>query len=127
MRNKNEKSMKPWHMGTHLIVLIKSFPMHANMGGFIKRFQNFLCSCAFDKSCLCMERAEVGTETQERCCIYICTASASIFRQWTIPVALSSTASNFPPCSSDNLGGPGAKAGLESMGVKLLGRGSFRI
>ena len=42
---KPEKSLKPWHMGTHLKVLIKSFPMSTNMTGFrwfSKKFCNFV-------------------------------------------------------------------------------------
>ena len=43
------KSRKPWQMGTHMIVLIKSFPMHINRAGF-ERFSKFSRSCAFDES-----------------------------------------------------------------------------
>ena len=33
-RKKTEKWLKPWHMGTHLRVLFKSYPMNTNMTGF---------------------------------------------------------------------------------------------
>ena len=31
---KNEKGLKPWHMGTHLRAFSESFPMNTNMTGF---------------------------------------------------------------------------------------------
>ena len=41
-----EKRPKPWHMGTHLRVLIESYPMNTNMAGF-KCFSKFFASLCF--------------------------------------------------------------------------------
>ena len=40
-----EKSLKPWHMGTHLRVLCEGYPMSTNMTGFrwFSKMFAFLC------------------------------------------------------------------------------------
>ena len=56
MQKKNpEKWLKLWHMGTHLRVLSKSYPMNTNMTG-LEDFQQFLHPYAFDESSLSIWR-----------------------------------------------------------------------
>ena len=45
MLEKLEKAPKPWQMGTHMIVPIKSLPLHAEMKGFKSFFQNAVFVC----------------------------------------------------------------------------------
>ena len=52
---KNEKWLKPWHMGTHLRVLSKSYPMNTYITGFRKS----LHPCALDKSSFRIRRANI--------------------------------------------------------------------
>ena len=42
---KNEKLLKPWHMGTHLRMLSESYPMNTNKTGFrwFSKIFAFLC------------------------------------------------------------------------------------
>ena len=56
--NNAGKWLKPWRMGTHLIVLIKSFPMHTNTAGF-KRFSYFSAFLCFDESSISIKRFNV--------------------------------------------------------------------
>ena len=53
-----EKSLKPWHMGTHLRVLGEGYPMSTNMTRF-RWFQRSLRSCALGKSSLSIGRVKV--------------------------------------------------------------------
>ena len=48
MMQKTEKWQKPWHMGTHLKVLIESFQMNTNMTGF-KFFSKNFASLHFER------------------------------------------------------------------------------
>ena len=41
MMRRTEKSLKPWHMGTHLTVLSESYLMNTNMTG-LRWFSDFL-------------------------------------------------------------------------------------
>ena len=52
-----EKLLKPWQMGTHLIVLRESFPMSTHMTWF-GCFQNSLHPFALDESILSIGRVE---------------------------------------------------------------------
>ena len=55
---KNEKWLKPWHMGTHLGVLSESYPMNTNMSGYIVDFQQSLHPCTLDESSLSIGRVK---------------------------------------------------------------------
>ena len=56
---KNRKILlKPWHMGTHLRVLSKSYPMNTNMTG-LDGFQKSLPTCALDESSLSIRRVNL--------------------------------------------------------------------
>ena len=46
-----EKSLKPWHMGTHLRVLKESYLMNTNMTGF-RWFSKIFAFCALEQVCL---------------------------------------------------------------------------
>ena len=49
---KADKSLKPWHMGTHLRVLSESYPINTNMTKFRWFLKIFLSLGAFDESSL---------------------------------------------------------------------------
>ena len=51
MRQKPEKSLKPWQMGTHLRVLSESYPINTNTTGFrwFSKIVAFLC-CGYISS-----------------------------------------------------------------------------
>ena len=51
MKKPKIKCLKPWHMGTPLRVLSKSYPMNTNMVEF-RWFSKYLCPCALDESSL---------------------------------------------------------------------------
>ena len=53
----SEKWSKSRHMGTHLRVLSKSYPMNSNMAGF-RWFSKILHSCALDESSLSYGRVK---------------------------------------------------------------------
>ena len=57
---KSEKSLKPWKMGNHLIVLSESFQMNAHRTKMI--FLIFLLFCAFDESNLSSRRVKCNVK-----------------------------------------------------------------
>ena len=56
---KTEKWLKPWHMGTHLIVLSLSYQMNTNVPG-LRCFSKFLSPCVLDESSFSIGRANKG-------------------------------------------------------------------
>ena len=57
MQNTWKKLQKPWHMGTHLIVLSESFSMHTNMTG-LDGYLKSLHPCTLDESSLSIGRVK---------------------------------------------------------------------
>ena len=58
MQNFFENWTKPLQMGTHLRVLIKSYPMNTNKQG-LDGFQKSLRPCALDESSLSIGRVSI--------------------------------------------------------------------
>ena len=52
---KPEKWLKPWHVGTHLGVLIENYPINTNMTGF-RWFSKIVHPCALEESSHSIER-----------------------------------------------------------------------
>ena len=50
---KTEKLLKPWHMGAHLRILSKSFPVNINMTGMV--FKNLCVHVRWMKVALALE------------------------------------------------------------------------
>ena len=57
------KGLKPWHMGTHLRVLIESYPMNTNLTGFRQGLKIFPSYCFGQMYSLSIGRVN----TQSRC------------------------------------------------------------
>ena len=58
MQKKNEKWLKPWHMGTHLRILGESYLMNTNVKRF-RWFKKSLHPCALDVSSLNIGRVKI--------------------------------------------------------------------
>ena len=57
MMQKSWKWLKPWHIGTHMRVLIENYLMNTNMTGF-RWFSKYLRRCALDESSISIGRAK---------------------------------------------------------------------
>ena len=65
-----EKSLKSWHVGTHVRVLSESFPMNTSMAGLVG-FQRTFRPCALDESSLSINRINpfMLGDVRDQCCL----------------------------------------------------------
>ena len=56
-----KKLLRPWQMGTHMRVLIESYPMNTNMTGY-RWFSKIFASLYLDESSLSIDRVKNGKQ-----------------------------------------------------------------